>query len=138
MKKSITIALLAIIVGSTWMPLQAQVEHKIDLSKVKEYAEEVYRNTEYISNAHLAVYAKQLEQITIFQEDNPTFQAIELSSVNLMDKYNYFENDDFKNFSPETFNPLKYDLIYYYKKEPVVYYHVDNTNYYIAVSQLKR
>jgi hypothetical protein len=57
-----------------------------------------------------------------------------LSSVALLNKYNPSLTRD-SNFNPETFNPLKYDLVFS-AKTPIVY-RVDNTNYLIVIEPQK-
>lgn len=119
--------------------LFAQKEIAVDLNKTEKYATEVYQDTEYLTQAHLDMYRQMLGQVSIFFiEGTPDFRSVRLSSVNLMDKYNTIQAEPTEDFVPEQFNPLKYELIYYSRKEPVLYYHVDNTNYYIAVKQFKR
>lgn len=125
------------VLGST--AVFAQTKVAVDLSKTEKFATEVYKNTEYLSQAHLDMYRQMLGQITIFKVSGaPHFSSVKLSSINVMDKYNSLTSDLGTAFSPQSFNPLKYEFIYYSKKEPVLYYHVDNTDYYIAVKQLKR
>ncbi len=110
---------------------------KRDLTLSQKYTQEVYRGTEYASEKHIAFNQSLIDRVQIIEiKDEPTFPYTLLSKVPLMDKYNYLIRDDKSNFDKNHFNPLKYDFNYYSKDNRIVYYRVDETQFYILIHPL--
>lgn len=106
-----------------------------NISNLNQYIEEVYLNCPQYQNDELNLrYSQNLNQV-IFHSiplgEHPNCPL--LSSVGIKNKCNPGLTFSLDNFSPQTFNPLKYQFNYYSNES--LYYRVDGLDYIIEIKQ---
>lgn len=85
-----------------------------------------------VSQADLNVYAEYLTRVFIVKTNAALLESyVNLSTIQVRNKYNSALVNDYKSFNVSTFNPLKYFFNFY---SPVqMNYRIDNTDYMIVI-----
>lgn len=85
-----------------------------------------------VSQADLNVYAEYLTRVFVVKTNAALLESyVNLSTIQVRNKYNSALVNDYERFNVSTFNPLKYFFNFY---SPVqMNYRIDNTDYMIVI-----
>jgi hypothetical protein len=116
----------------------SQIIIKPEVSKAKEYLEEVYAgemmNLGFDTPQRIEQYQQILSRIEIVEySENLPGRVFFLSEVPLINVYNPNLSSDLgENFNPNEFNPFKYKMDFF-RNDAIVRYKVDGTSYIIQI-----
>jgi len=106
---------------------------KLSVLDVKNFFEEVHKGSPYVFDKERErVYLEQLSRIEIIHipyVENKNL--VNLSSIELLNKYNSSLSYDFSKFDPKKFNFIKYSFNFYSTSDQFI--RVDNQDYIIHI-----
>lgn len=134
MKRKFIASLFLIGCAVTGFSQSGTLNNAASKSEVQGFAQEIYKNyPSYITPTLLSVFEEhysrlELKQVPFSSNEN----YLLLSKTMLINKYNPdLKRENGQNFTPASFNPLKYALDFDAKEDK--YYRIDGSDYIILI-----